>query len=250
MLGKPTGFKGPSSGPYVGAVGRFASYAVTTTEGAIEAISGSGWTDTAQRKAIHLSPHEKAAYARVLVVGERADTSSVVSVTAYDKYALEAFEAGAIDYLLKPVRQERLLQTIDRVRRFTGREAVERLARLQEIGAPIPLRQRLKKIVGKTGAEYFLLNTDEIFSFQAEGDLVWIFTARHKFLATQTLDALEERLRDSHFQRIHRNALVNVDHVRKIGFLSSQRWLLTMTNDQEFIASKRRARGLRQILDR
>jgi hypothetical protein len=80
--GKPTGFKGPSSGPYVGAVGRFTSYAVTSSEGAIEAISGSGWTDTAQRKAIHLSPREKAVYARLLVVGERADTSSVVSELA------------------------------------------------------------------------------------------------------------------------------------------------------------------------
>ena len=172
----------------------------------------------------------------------------IVIVTAYDKHALEAFEAGAIDYLLKPVRQERLEQTIDRVRRFTEREAIERLARLQEIGDPLPNHQRLRKVVGKAGAEYFLLNANDIYSFQAEGDIVWIFTARNKFLATQTLDALEERLRDTPFQRIHRNALVNVDHVRKISHLSSQRWLLTMNNDQEFIASKRRARGLRQLL--
>ncbi|HTQ57934.1 MAG TPA: LytTR family DNA-binding domain-containing protein [Bryobacteraceae bacterium] len=172
----------------------------------------------------------------------------IVIVTAYDKHALEAFEAGAIDYLLKPVRQERLEQTIERVRRFTERQAIEQLARLQEIGGASPTSQRLRKVVGKAGAEYFLLNTDEIYSFQAEGDIVWIFTARQKFLATQTLDALEQRLRDTHFQRIHRNALVNVDHVRKISHLSSQRWLLTMNNDQEYIASKRRARGLRQLL--
>ena len=172
----------------------------------------------------------------------------VVIVTAYDEHALEAFESGAIDYLVKPVRQERLAQTIDRVRRFTAREAVERLAQLQEFAEPMPSSQRLRKIVGRIGAEYFLLNTDEIYSFKAEGDLVWIFTARSKFLATQTLNALEERLRDLHFQRVHRNALVNVDHVRKLSQLSSQRWLLTMGNDQEFIASKRRARGLRQIL--
>lgn len=173
----------------------------------------------------------------------------IVVVTAYDKYALEAFEAGAVDYLLKPVGQERLAQAVERAKRISGREAVERLARLQEIADPMLSGQRLKKIVGKAGAEYFLLNADEIYAFQAEGDIVWITTARKKYLATQTLKALEERLGNSGFQRIHRNALVNVDHVRKMSALTSQRWLITLNNGQEFIASKRQARGIRQLLN-
>jgi len=173
----------------------------------------------------------------------------VVIVTAYDKYALEAFEAGAVDYLLKPVGQERLAQAVDRARRITSREAVERLAQLQEIADPALAGHRPKKIVGRAGAEYFLLNADEIYAFQAEGDIVWITTAGKKYLATQTLKALEERLRSSNFQRIHRNALVNVDHVRKMSALSSQRWLITLSNDQEFIASRRQARGIRQLLN-
>ena len=53
----------------------------------------------------------------------------------------------------------------------------------------------------------------------------------------------------ANFQRIHRNALVNVDHVRKMSALSSQRWLVTLSNGQEFIVSKRLARGIRQLLD-
>lgn len=173
----------------------------------------------------------------------------IVVVTAYDKYAVEAFEAGAVDYLLKPVGQERLAQAVERAKRISGREAVERLARLQEIADPLLSGQRLKKIVGKAGAEYFLLNADEIYAFQAEGDIVWITTARKKYLATQTLKVLEERLGNSGFQRIHRNALVNVDHVRKMSALTSQRWLITLNNGQEFIASKRQARGIRQLLN-
>ena len=131
--------------------------------------------------------------------------------------------------------------------RLTGREAIERIARLQELarpGAATPTR----RIVGKIGEEYFLLATDEIYAFQAEGDLVWIITAKRKYLATQTLKALEERLRTGSFRRIHRNALVNVDHVRKMSALSSQRWLITLSNDQEFIASKRQAGRVRQLL--
>jgi DNA-binding LytR/AlgR family response regulator len=67
-------------------------------------------------------------------------------------------------------------------------------------------------------------------------------------MATQTLRVLEERLGNTSFHRIHRNALVNVDHVRKMSALSSQRWLITLSNDQEFIASKRQARSVRQLL--
>jgi hypothetical protein len=77
--GKERGFKGPSNGAFVGAVGRFASYAITSTEGKVEAVSGGGWTDTMQRKDVPVDAHGKADYARVFVVGARPDTSSVVA---------------------------------------------------------------------------------------------------------------------------------------------------------------------------
>jgi DNA-binding LytR/AlgR family response regulator len=77
----------------------------------------------------------------------------IVIVTAYDKYALQAFDAGAIDYLLKPVGQQRLAAAVERAKRVTGREAVERLAHLQEI-AEASAGPRPKKIVGKVGEEW------------------------------------------------------------------------------------------------
>jgi two-component system, LytTR family, response regulator len=172
----------------------------------------------------------------------------IVVVTAYDEHALQAFEAGAIDYLLKPVRQERLSEAVERAKRLTGRQATERIAQLQEMADPPAAVQRTRRIVGKIGEEYFLLSADEIYAFQAEGDLVWIMAAKRKYLATQTLKALEERLKNTSFRRIHRNALVNVNHVRKMSALSSQRWLITMNNDQEFVASKRQAHAVRDLL--
>ncbi len=172
---------------------------------------------------------------------------AIVIVTAYDQYALQAFEAGAIDYLLKPVGGERLAEAVERAKRLTEKEAAERLARLQEI-ADQPAVLQARRIVGKIGEEYFFLSADEIYAFQAEVEIVWIITATKKYLATQTLKALEQRLRNTSFRRIHRNALVNVDHVRKMSALSSQRWLITLSNDQEFIASKRQAGSIRQLL--
>jgi len=81
--GKTRGFKGPSSGAFVGGVGRFTSYALTSTEGAIDGVSGSSWTDTAQRKNVTLDPHGGVAkYTRVFLVGPRPDTSSLVAELA------------------------------------------------------------------------------------------------------------------------------------------------------------------------
>jgi two-component system, LytTR family, response regulator len=177
---------------------------------------------------------------------------AIVIVTAWDQYAVQAFEAGAIDYLLKPVSRERLLEAVERARRTSGRQAAEKVARIQEIAESTavvsPDNRPTRKIVGRTGSEYILLNADEVYAFQAEGDLVWILTARNKFLATQTLKALEERLGNTNFRRIHRNALVNIDHVRRMSTLSSQRWLVTLNNKMEFVVSKRQARSIRHLL--
>jgi len=87
-----------------------------------------------------------------------------------------------------------------------------------------------------------------VFAFQAEGELVWIITAKQKYLATQTLRSLQERLQSTTFRRVHRSALVNMDHVRKMTHLSSQRWLVTLNNGMELIVSKRQARTIRELL--
>ena len=175
---------------------------------------------------------------------------AVVIVTAYDQHAIQAFEAGAIDYLLKPVSQPRLEQTIARVERLVRSpgQVAETVAQLQEL---IPAPQggsRVRKIVGKQGEEYFLLNLDEVLAFQADGELVWIITMKHRYLATQNLKTIQERLRNTSFRRIHRNAMVNVNQIRKLSMLSSQRWLLTLNNAQEFIVSKRQAKHVRDVL--
>jgi DNA-binding LytR/AlgR family response regulator len=173
----------------------------------------------------------------------------VIIVTAYDQHAIRAFEAGALDYLLKPVSQERLVKALDRARSLRGksREVAESLAQMTE--APEPAgAPRGRKVVGRTGSEYYLLNIDDVLAFQAEREIVWILTAGRRYMATQTLRTVDERLHGSSFQRVHRNALVNVNHVRKMSPLSSQRWLLTLSNGVEFIVSKRQARTVRQML--
>jgi two-component system, LytTR family, response regulator len=174
----------------------------------------------------------------------------IVIVTAYDQHAIRAFEAGAVDYLLKPVSQVRLVQAVERAKRLAKRPAqiAEHISHLQAVGSGLPGGDRIRKIVGKLGEEYFLLDIQEVVAFQAEGDLTWIVTAKQRYLAAQNLKAIEARFQNSIFRRIHRNALVNVNQIRKMSMLSSQRWLMTLTNGQELIVSKRQAKNVRPFL--
>ncbi len=173
----------------------------------------------------------------------------VVIVTAFDQHAIRAFEAGAIDYLLKPVNGARLQKAVERAQSLQRRplEAARELARISastDALNPSPSR----KIVGRTGEEYHLLDADDVMAFQAERELVWIVTAKQRLLATQPLQAIEQRLEGSQFRRVHRNAIVNVNHVRKMSALSSQRWLLTLSNSLQLVVSKRLAHSIRDIL--
>ena len=173
----------------------------------------------------------------------------VVIVTAFDEHAIEAFEAGAIDYLLKPVSEARLRKAVERARSLAGRplDNANAVAAIASAAAPSgPAANR--KIVGRSGTEYFLLDQDEILCFQAEDELVWIITAKQRLLATQSLRKIEERLKGQQFQRVHRNAIVNVNHVRKMTAMSSQRWLITLSNSLQIVVSKRQAHNIRAIL--
>ncbi len=177
------------------------------------------------------------------------DAPVVVIVTAFDWHAIQAFEAGAVDYLLKPVDEARLRAAVERARSMRGRplEIANQVARIAAATAA-PNSAQGRKVVGRNGADYFLLDADEILAFQAERELVWIVTAEQRLLATQPLRVIQERLGDAQFQRVHRNAIVNVNHVRKMSAISSQRWLLTLSNSLQLIASKRQAHNIRHIL--
>ena len=176
---------------------------------------------------------------------------AIIMVTAYDQHAIQAFEAGAVDYLLKPVSQPRLQQAVERAKRISRSplEAAENLAHLQDLSSVLRQTSRLRKVVGKLNEEYFLLNLDEVLAFQADGDTTWIITFKQRYIATQNLRAIEERLQNSAFRRIHRNALVNIEQIRKMSMITSQRWLITLNNGQEFIVSKRQARNVRDVLN-
>ncbi len=159
-------------------------------------------------------------------------TPLVIFVTAYEQHALEAFEVGAVDYLLKPVREERLRRAIEKARK--------------EWKAPAATPAPPRKVVGRKGSDIYLLDPAEILAFQAEGELVHIITGSEKYLAESSLRALERELDPARFRRIHRATIINTDHIRKISPLTSKRWMLTMSNGFEAVVSKRLGNIIRE----
>ena len=157
----------------------------------------------------------------------------LIFVTAFEKHALQAFESGAVDYLLKPVRKERLNAALDKARAH--------LAGLR----PAHPADALHKIIGRTGSDLHLLDPEQIIAFQAEGDLVRIVAVNGRYLADKSMKELESRLPEIRFRRIHRSTIINVDHIRTISPLSSKRWLLKLSNGMEAIVSKRLAGVIR-----
>ena len=86
-----------------------------------------------------------------------------------------------------------------------------------------------RKIGGPQRRGILSLGPGDILAFQAEGELVWIVTAKQRLLGDPgRCDLIEERLKSEQFQRVHRNAIVNVNHIRKMSAMSSQRWLVTL----------------------
>jgi two-component system LytT family response regulator len=173
----------------------------------------------------------------------------IVIVTAFDQHAIQAFDAGAIDYLLKPVSEARLHKAVERAKSLLSRpiEIADRVARIASVSTPSN-SAKSRKVVGRSGPDYILIDADEVLAFQAERELVWIITSKQRLLATQSLRTLEKRLGEPQFQRVHRNAIVNVNHVRKMSALSSQRWLITLSNSLQLVVSKRQAHKIRQLL--
>lgn len=182
-------------------------------------------------------------------LGQHPYPPVVVVVTAFDQHAIQALEAGAVDYILKPAGQTRLMQSVERAHRLklNPAEAAAELRKIEKVVEPV-VEGWSRKIVGKTGEEFVLLSPAEVFAFKAEGEVVWIITNSKKYQAMHTLSELQTRLQNTVFCRIHRNAIVNMDHIRKMSAMSSQRWLITLANNLEFIVSKRQAHSVRQML--
>ena len=151
----------------------------------------------------------------------------VVFATAYDAYAIKAFEENSVDYLLKPVEEERLLRTIQKLKnaRNTSPGLQENLLRLLQQVQP---KQELTSISVKSGHKILLLSLNEVSHFEADDKYVFLLTTEgQKYLTSYTLSVLEARL-PAQFLRVSRSVIVNKTLIRELEKHFSGRYLLTL----------------------
>ncbi len=157
-----------------------------------------------------------------------------VFVTAYSDHAIRAFEAQATDYLMKPVEEDRLADTLERVRqRLAERKGVEEAGRLKEalaehapeaaeamvegVADEGPSSSRYEKLINiKDRGQIFRVDVDSIERIDAAGDYMCIYTGDNTLILRETMKFLEKRLDPRRFQRVHRSTIVNLDLVRQV----------------------------------
>lgn len=176
----------------------------------------------------------------------------IIFTTAYDQYAIQAFEVNAVDYLLKPFTEERFRLAVHRAR--TAHE--DQLARRwnQQMKAlletsPEPARPRyLQKISVRVNSRIRFIPVEEIIWISAENQYVRIHTATQTYLLRQSLSQLEADLSPENFYRTHRSSLVNIHAIRQIEPYFKGDYILYLQDGKQTKLSRKRAEGLRRIL--
>lgn len=174
----------------------------------------------------------------------------IVFATAYDHFAVQAFDRNACDYLLKPYGKERFRQALDRVR--------QRLAKANSAG-PSPeqsvmrdLRdqpgEQLQRIAVKVRNKVHVIPVDQITHIEAEGDYVYLHTAEGRFLKEVTMKYLESHLPAQHFLRIHRSAIVNLLAIKGLEQKGPEAWMVVLQSGLQVKASGEGRKQLKKIL--
>lgn len=169
----------------------------------------------------------------------------VVFVTGFDQHALEAFEANALAYLLKPVEAEQLVIVVERATRLCGAHAGED-RKIQ--AAAQALAPKLTQVVGRKRDRLLLLNPADIIFFAAEGGLIKARTAAETYLVNHQLAELEASLPEADFFRARRQVLVNLRAVKEIRPYFKSSFLLIMSDaaSTEIAVSERQSKLLRR----
>jgi len=174
----------------------------------------------------------------------------VIFVTAFDAFALKAFEAQALDYLLKPVAEDRFLEALKRAKTYlVGQERDYLRARLlglaQERSKPSNFISRLA--VEREGRVVFL-KTEDIHWIQADGNYLHFHVQKENYLLRGRISELEKKLAPEQFFRIHRSTIVNLDHVKEFQPLFKGKGVVVMRDGSRLDASRNCSQRLRELL--
>lgn len=181
------------------------------------------------------------------VLREIATPIPVIFTTAYDHYALEAFSANSIDYLLKPIEVARLNQSLDKLGRLTGPPVDARLL-ARELASRLTSVRRLERIASRVGERVLVLDVSKVSYFMSRDKLTFAVSQAQSHVVDHTLAELETRLDPRRFARIHRAVLINLASVKEL-YPGVDGMLVKVKDDgTELPVARDRVRELRERL--
>jgi two-component system LytT family response regulator len=177
----------------------------------------------------------------------------IIFVTAYDKYTLKAFSAHALDYLLKPFDDERFKEALQyaRARMEQAKANANPVPRSSLVSFLEQLAKQdkyLKRIQVKLNQRIFLVNVNDIDSFEAEGCYVRIRNGESNYLLRETLSSLEKKLDPRKFARVHRSTIINIDSIIELQHWSQYEWIAILKNGSKYVVSRSFREKLKNIL--
>jgi two-component system, LytTR family, response regulator len=163
----------------------------------------------------------------------------VIFTTAYDQYAIRAFEVHALDYLLKPVNQQRLRDCIMRLREIHPASQKTKLEEARRDNRP------LERLMARLGPKLIVVNVKDVIAFESEDRLVFARTAGGRYVLNITMKELEERLDPGLFCRVHKQAIVQLSCAREVHALAGGHYLLKLSDGSDVQIGRNYARDFR-----
>jgi two-component system LytT family response regulator len=168
----------------------------------------------------------------------------IIFTTAFDQYAIKAFEMNAADYLLKPFSKERFLKALDRARQRIGSQI---LSSVEGIKQHLDGQNKvLDRVITRMGSKITVIPVDKIQYFEAEDDYVMIFSELGSHLKEKTMKYFEEHLPPGQFIRIHRSYIVNISEIKSLDLYTKDSYLATLKNGAKLKVSSEGYRKLRE----
>jgi two-component system LytT family response regulator len=149
------------------------------------------------------------------VVQEIVHVPQIIFTTAYDRYALKAFDANATDYLLKPYTRERFEKALSKILHYT-RPNLEEARRIAEQLTGRIAPEAISTILVESGSKLISLELKDVICMEAEKDYTWMHTASKSYLSNYGISQLEQRLSPVQFLRVHRSFIVNISHIKEV----------------------------------
>lgn len=171
----------------------------------------------------------------------------IIFATAYDQFAIKAFEMNALDYLMKPFSKERLLKALEKAKATLANRLVYEQSLKSLQSAPLPQDEKLDRIVIKDGHKIQLIACEEVCYLEAQDDYVMIYTSTQKYLKQQTMKYFELNL-GKDFVRTHRSYIVNIKYVNRLEHYDKESYRLVLNNGTIVPVSKSGYGTLKEML--